>query len=282
MSKEAVKSLLRPIARLLVKGRIVPKRIIIEMDGGICSQMHFYLLGRLIEQSGGEKVYFDLEWFDKDGTDDENRFARNFDLLKIFPSLEFRRQKKGFVRKIYNSLFYRFLDYREFRCTPDSVKTFKAPLYIDGYFNETEEFFKDFPTVFKIDPSLLPEDNKSLYERIKAAESGKGACAVHIRRGDLAKPHPVYGNPLTPADIVEKFNEMRRRNGEGIRYFVFSDEPDWFRDNVATELKDFDVTIADVNGSDRGWCDLILMTQCRHHIKSQGSMGKYAEYLSRR
>ncbi|MEG2514553.1 MAG: alpha-1,2-fucosyltransferase, partial [Bacteroidaceae bacterium] len=69
--------------RLIKIGIISPKTILL-MDGGVCSQMHQYLIGQLFEERGF-RVLYDLSFYEEWGTDLNFKFVRNFDLLKAFP-----------------------------------------------------------------------------------------------------------------------------------------------------------------------------------------------------
>ena len=66
--------------------------IILRMDGGICSQISFWALGKFYAESGFQ-VKFDMSWFIKNGLDTDGKFARNFDFCKLFPELKIRAAK---------------------------------------------------------------------------------------------------------------------------------------------------------------------------------------------
>lgn len=77
----------KSLYRKAVKHRLIAPQVIVLMDGGVCSQMHQYLLGRIFE-NGGHKVLYDLSFYEEWGTDMDYQFVRNFDLLKAFPYLK--------------------------------------------------------------------------------------------------------------------------------------------------------------------------------------------------
>ena len=72
----------KSLYRKAVKHRLIAPQVIVLMDGGVCSQMHQYLLGRIFE-NGGHKVLYDLSFYEEWGTDMNYQFVRNFDLLSI-------------------------------------------------------------------------------------------------------------------------------------------------------------------------------------------------------
>ena len=52
----------KSLYRKAVKHRLIAPQVIVLMDGGVCSQMHQYLLGRIFE-NGGHKVLYDLSFY---------------------------------------------------------------------------------------------------------------------------------------------------------------------------------------------------------------------------
>lgn len=269
------------MARMWIKHNFLPEEIIIKMDGGICSQMHFYLIGVILAEKGNN-VSFDLKWFDTEGKDLDGKFCRNFDLRKIFPALNFRKTENNLIRRIYISAFYRHNDYFGADDNMLAWTGLKAPAYLDGYFKDPEEMYSSlFRKVFHIDTDVL--DSKS-HETLRIIENSKKpgyeTCAVHVRRGDLARYNRAYGDPASIRYFSDSFDKVSSTVNPGnVRFFIFSDEPEWCRKELIPILEGHDIHICDANGSDKGYCDLILMSRCRHLITSQGSMGKYAALL---
>ena len=61
-------------------------KAIILTDGGICSQIAFYVLGKYLEDLGYE-IKYDLTWFKKNGKDCNGVHARNYIMDVAFPEL---------------------------------------------------------------------------------------------------------------------------------------------------------------------------------------------------
>lgn len=277
MIRKFAKQLIARFARYLIKTKLLPDCIILNMDGGICSQMHFYIAGKTIE-SRGQKVIFNLDWYDKVGKDMDGRFCRNFDLLKAFPDLEFSATANRLLIKLYKISFCRHNEYFEDNRKPQ-WPALKSPAFILGYFKETDEMFgKIFTDTFCPCAELPDRDNRDIYGKIETYEAERGTCGIHVRRGDLARSLDAYGTPVT-ADYFEKSCREVTKETPGVKFYMFSDEPEWCRQNLMPLLRIYDIEICDINGSDKGWCDLILMSRCRHQISSQGSMGRYAALL---
>ena len=94
----------RSLYRKAILKHLIAPEIVVLMDGGICSQMHQYLLGRFFAQKG-YKVSYDLSFYRTWGTDLTHRFVRNFDLLKAFPYIEITKAS-DFKISVYKERFY--------------------------------------------------------------------------------------------------------------------------------------------------------------------------------
>lgn len=263
MIKKICQKLFRPL---------LADEVTIVTDGGVCSQMHFYLMGEMLRRRGA-RVSFDMRWFRKHGIDLDGRFVRNFDLLRCFPYLS-QRECRGVKRLLMRKLFRQHHDY--FKSTDTDWVNTVAPAYLTGYYHDPQEMYTEvFRQVFHLDPEqILDPQNLDMLRTIRSA--GPDAVAVHVRRGDLANFHIGYGNPATARYFTEAVRTICDTAPDA-RFFIFSDEPDWVRANLMDIFPGG--TVVDINGSDRGYMDLTLMAQCHHHITSKGSLGKYAAML---
>lgn len=282
MIKNLIKKSVGRVGIGLHKAGLLPDQIVLYVDGGICSQMHFYLVGEML-RTRGNRVIYDLQWFRDNGMDGDGRFCRNFDLLRLFPGLKFPRIKTKLHRKLYEWSFPYRNDYFDRNADPFAWLDLKGPLYLSGYFHDPEEMFKEyFPRIFRVDTGILTGTNLELLDRIRMAGQSGDACAVHVRRGDLAKYNEAYGNPADVEYFIESMRAVRdfaEEHDRRVKFFIFSDEPDYVINELMPRMEDYDVELSADNGSDKGYCDLVLISQCRHVVTSQGSLGKYGALL---
>ena len=89
---------------LLKRKLLISPKVIVQLDGGICSQMHQYLLGQYYAQQAFA-VRYDLAFYKEWGSDLNNQFVRNFDLLRAFPYLEFKEASTLAV-DVYRKRYY--------------------------------------------------------------------------------------------------------------------------------------------------------------------------------
>lgn len=261
--------------RLLELGLVSPK-VVALLDGGICSQMHQFILGHLYEEKG-YKVEYDLSFYDEFGVDLNNRFVRNFDLLKAFPYLSLKKASKSIVKIYKLEYFYRGNNTGK-RIDDFSFLEMKPPLYLGGYYHlPAKVWLPAFKKLFRLSPEVLDLQNNEICTRIDKYPS---SVAVHVRRGDLKVELFDYGKPATN-DYFENAIHYLKENTDSPYFFFFSDEPEWVEKELipALKLSKSECEVLHANGSDRGYMDLYLIAHCKHQITSKGTLGKYGALL---
>ena len=272
--KKVVKHFIRMTYEFLVFLKICKPMIIVRVDGGVCSQMHQYLLGFLFNKKG-YKVKYDLTWYKEFGMDMNNKDVRNFDLLKAFPKLDF---------EVVNDISLKF--YRHFYCYqgnyPQSNNkdwvNLTPPVLMSGYYADPENLYSVFfQEVFRIDTNVLDEANLIIYQKIDSSLS----AAIHVRRGDLAIETVVsYGVPVS-LDYFKKSIDYLRKKKQVSLFYLFSDDKKYLTDKLIpfVKLEECEYTIVQ-NGADKGYVDMILMSKCNYIVTSKGTLGKYAALLN--
>ena len=79
--------------------------VILKVAGGFTDQILTYVVGKYIEIKYNRIVKYDLGWYKFHGMDDYNLNKRNFDLLNVFPNLDFNVATKE-EASLYRNLFY--------------------------------------------------------------------------------------------------------------------------------------------------------------------------------
>lgn len=242
------------------------KFVIIKMDGGLCSQMHFYMIGKMIEEKG-IKVKYNIDFFKYYGLDVDGKFSRNFDLLKAFPNIDFE------IASRWSYLLYTSFSYKTSILDMNHIN---PPMLLNGYYEDSDGFYDRFFKIFFLDEKLLDNANKEMLEYIKTKAN---SVAIHVRRGDLSGFNPTYGPPVDYNYFNRAIAFVEGHTTKG-HYFIFSDDTTWVREHLIEKLNiDTNYTVVDINGSDKGYMDLFLMASCNHQISSKGSFGKYAGFL---
>lgn len=139
---------------------------------------------------------------------------------------------------------------------------FTSPQYLEGLTAELKtEFVCRMPATGK---------NADLLARISSCN----AVCVHIRRGDyVIKQNRNTYLVCTPQYYENAAKEMLRRAPNAI-FFVFSDDIQWVRENVA-----MDGTVVYVDYNNPAFEDMRLMCACRHFILSNSTFSWWAQWL---
>ena len=263
MRKKALKFiclLFQSISWLAVKLHIIRPIVVICVDGGICSQMLAYIRGQYYAQHG-IPVYYNTRWFETNGMDNFGKFTRPFELLDAFPKLDFPQLSR------FKTAFYRhFMRYEyENNVMPD-WETLTRSVYLSLYpeFRSNDDFMELFSKYFEA--NTWKPNCKSLN-----VENDIISCGVHIRKGDMtdwnALPESYFINSV-------KYVQKKYKN---VKFFFFSDEPDWVSTHIVPQLEDvaYEIIIGNM-----GYEDLKLCAQCDVIVASQGTMGRFAGLMN--
>ena len=254
---------------------IAKRKIIVKMDGGISSQMHQYLLGRMYSEKG-YSVEYDLRWFSRYGKDQFGNFERNFELQKAFPYLDFK-PANSLECMVYSRCFSTRSNY--FDHTNEDVFLFDItpPKYLGDYYRTPKEFWTNYQNYFRVNPEILGEQ-KTLFDEIKQNRQSVG---IHVRMGDLKDYSIAYGAPASPEYFQKAMDYISQKIEQPFFYF-FSDEPELVENKLlkALSVPSNSYQIISTNGSDRGYFDLFLISACAHQITSKGSLGKFGALLN--
>ena len=264
-----VKLVFTPILIFCFKYKILHPQVIILMGGGICSQIRLFLLGTIYNDKG-LKVTYDCSWFKKNGKDGNGIYARNYDFSKLFPNIKLS-EPSCVIAYLYRLCFSRIND----DCGNNFLYLdFGAPSYIYGYYKEEKTFYSERLRRFlKLNIGILNDENKIILDQIK---SKNNPVAIHVRRGDLAVYYEAYGNPVSYSYFNHAISYLEDKYKD-CYYFIFSDEPLWCKNSLMKYLPlEGSYDIIDINGSELGYFDLILMSSCKHIVATKGSLGKFA------
>ena len=278
MLKHILKAGIRLLAttplKMLYKHHLLKPSVIVKVDGGLCSQMHFYLIGCLF-LSKNCQIEFDLHWFKISGKDSKGEFCRNFDLLKLFPNLPFKKASQ-LKSRLYAILFPHANNYFQ-EDNELAYLNLTPPIYLTGYYKDPDYLYHTlFKQYFTLNKEILDIPNQAIWKQI---EETKDATAIHVRRGDLSTYHPAYGTPCTSSYFSQAIHYLSQRHSPAC-FYIFSDEPEWCKQALIPHLPiNEHYQVVDLNGSDKGYMDLVLMSCCPHQITSQGSLGKFAALL---
>lgn len=253
--------------------------IVARLIGGLGNQFFQYAAGRVLALRHGAVLKldiadfagYDLRPYELDKYPIQAEIASPTD-LQIFDGLGKNGAPAGTRRSGSAGLYYRE---PHFHFDP-AVSGQLPPVYIDGYW-QSARYFHHIADLIRSELTPLAKlepDNEAMLGRIV----NSNAVSVHIRRGDYvtnlvtAKYHGSAS-----LNYYRKAMQWMVERVSDPAFFVFSDDPDWVRDNFRFEGTLVQVT---VNGPDRGFRDVQLMSACKHHILANSSFSWWGAWLN--
>ena len=266
----------RPIGPTDVAGRAAV--ITVRLTGGLGNQMFEYATGRAMALRTGGELRLDPTPIAYPGRHETPRSVA-VDAFNI--SGRIAPATRSPLRRLiaYSPVATRLRDLLPGRVIADRrpltvdqrIRAAHGPATLSGYW-QREEYFADMADVIRADFTLASPPSSS-WTALAEAMAGSGSVGVHVRRGDYvtnARANAHHG--LAGAAYVRAAWEMLPLSGSE-RTFVFSDDPDWCRDNLGF-LPDptFVEGFADYE-------ELVLLSCCHHKIIANSSFSWWAAWL---
>lgn len=262
-------------------------KMVVKVNGGLGNQLFQYAMGRALALRTGAELLLDLRFFALSGAHtprafeldlfrahyeaaDETTLAR-FDPPK--PASRFLRMwKRAFPASDAPSRFAE----RGFPYDP-AVLQLKGAAYIDGYW-QSERYFTDHERTIREDLTFRPALSAMSEALLQQIHDEPNAASLHVRRGDYVN-HPqasAFHGLCEPAYYAAAM-QLLYESTPPSRYFVFSDDIAWARENLAFGAP---VTFVDHNSGNDSWQDMRLMMACRHHVIANSSFSWWGAWLN--
>lgn len=258
--------------------------VIVRIKCGLGNQLFEYVLGRRIALANKSELKLDLSAYDEDSLRGYRLDSFNIDADIASPA-EIARVT-GFDRRGVSGRLWRLcqslkpyhkrsiIAERWYHFDPDVLRV-SGDVYIDGYW-QSEKYFEDIKPVLKEELTFknAPDAvNQALISRIANTSS----VCLHVRRGDYVTDPSVrerFG-VCTPDYYYSGIDILKSRL-DNPELFVFSDDPDWVKANLRTDCP---TTYVTHNGPEKDCEDLLLMSQCKHHIIANSSFSWWGAWL---
>jgi hypothetical protein len=257
--------------------------IITRLIGGLGNQMFQYAAGLALAKQHGVELTVDLGGFDQYSL---RRYSLAHFALEPRPapqdalstagssSLIARLRRKlgigyGCAYTIYRETSLRFNN--EFKKLPNNT-------YLDGYW-QCEAYFSEFTDAVR-QAFAFRTPASGINAEWLAHIRGANAIAIHVRRGDYAnnpKTFQVHG--LCSLDYYHQAAlYMEQHANEAPEFFIFSDDPDWAKENLKLDHPMHFVTH---NNAETDYEDLRLMSACKHQIVANSTFSWWGAWLAK-
>jgi Glycosyl transferase family 11 len=147
--------------------------------------------------------------------------------------------------------------------------------YVGGW--HSEKYFIDIKDIilntFQFNLQNVGMENLQVLEHIKKTNS----ISVHVRRGDFIDTNNFskLGTVCTLNYFLKAIEKMRSLV-ENPHFFFFTNDYSW----VKTNFNGTDFSLININTKFDSWKDMFLISNCSHHINSNGSFSWWSSWLN--
>jgi hypothetical protein len=258
--------------------------VITRLTGGLGNQMFQYAAGKRLSLVRGVELKLDVRRLQGDSYRkyhlDVFNISEEFATEKEIRELKRRRVSTWLLLPVRNRIGVKFLPpafYAERQYTFEPmVLDLKDNVYLKGRFH-SEKYFEDMAEVIaeKYTLKSLSRKAQELHDEIIDCNS----ISVHVRRGDyVSKPQNLARYGICSFDYYKECMHRVLDTGGALKFYVFSDEPDWVRKNMSFPEDSVFVTRDGLN------CDaeeLFLMSSCRQHVTANSTFSWWGVWLDR-
>jgi len=245
--------------------------VITCLGGGLGNQLFQYAAGRSLAARTGARLMIDDSRIRAPGG-----FGYVLDHLAIDAELVFGRlcgpDAEWFRNATEDQLGFPFFREGSFDYDP-RFETFSAPAILFGFW-QSEKYFQNVAEILRSEfrpIAAASGENARLLDDMARME----AVCVHVRRADNVTTPAATTRACSPGYFSRAMEHIRRKV-RNPRFFVFSDDPAWVRENFTAP----DTAVVDANGPGAADEDLRLMSACRHHIISSSTLSWWGAWLA--
>jgi Glycosyl transferase family 11 len=245
--------------------------VITKLYGGLGNQMFQYAAGLAVARRLDATLFVDTTWFEPRRHPPESPPLRGYELASfgIRAAIPLRTRLSLRLRKP------QIFSESGFRYDPE-IERLSGDVFLDGYWQSYRYFDSIADDVRDAFHATNPRSGaaKELLARI----ADENAIAVHVRRGDYAaNPKLTRKFGLLSREYYHQATALIGRNTGEFDAYVFSDDIDWCRGNLALRAAR---SVAYVSGTDGVHEDMLLMTRCRHHVIANSSFSWWGAWLA--
>ena len=267
-------------------------KILVRLWGGLGNQMYQYALAKKLSILNNDaEIKLDISYFDNYYWPFElNKLNIKASLASKDDIFEFDNgslskkaghlidkipwiRVKDFIRKPFSKVYTE----PKVSFCPE-VLNIRQDVYLKGYWS-SYKYFDDIRNILLDDFSfkeMMNDENKRISELILASDS---SISLHVRRGDyisLPDAKKVFRSPYEDGFYDRAVTEIEKKI-DNPEFFLFSDDPEWVKDNIKIKHKH---TLVNINKKNNNYWDMKLMSLCKHNIIANSTFSWWAAYLN--
>ena len=165
----------------------------------------------------------------------------------------------------------------DYNFRPEYLKSSKGIKFYVGGWHSEKYFFDIKETVinaFQFNLENLGKENLEVLNKVK----GSTSVSVHVRRGDFldANNYSKFGAVCTLNYFLCAIESMKTMV-KNPHFFFFTNDDAWVQSNFVGP----DFTLININKFGDSWKDMFLISNCNHHINSNGSFSWWSAWLNK-
>ena len=263
---------------------------IVNIKNGLGNQMFQYAFGKVLEWKYNTLIYFDLLREDINTPLITDLDVFNIEQIKeIDPLLANRfkpfsvrqfRDNKQYIKYIYYKLRRKFQknklvtepypsQYIELFENLDANK----PIYFLGFW-QNYKYYIGFENRLK---KIFEPKDISFWQSeqtIEIKNNPLNTVSLHYRRGDYLTSGFIVPTTMKYYELAIKKIKAHIDNPF---FYVFTDEPDWFEQNINLDIP---YKLITANSGKDSFKDILLMSLCKHNIIANSSFSWWGAFLN--
>lgn len=262
--------------------------IIAKLSGGLGNQMFQYAFGRRLSLKNNTPLKLDVSELSMPLKGEYTPREYGLNVFSINASIaqedELKKYSKTKFEKIIDfSLLHLPININKLYVREPYFHFFKRALkapkdsYLDGYW-QSEKYFTEIRNTLLNDYSLSAEVSEKTAQLAKEIQNCN-SVSIHVRRGDyisIASNSGLY----EVCDVKYFMTAMDKISAviSNPKFYIFSDDSEWFRQNVKTNYL---VEFVTHNSGKDSFQDIYLMSLCKHNIIANSSFSWWGAWLNK-
>lgn len=257
--------------------------IVAQISAGIGNQLFQYATARAVSLRANLPLRLDLAYYSIQRNRSHRLEAYNLpaspamddDLSPYFSTLHKRRYVRRIAQTI-NTLrpfaWRRIIQEKSAKFDPRLLAV-RRSVYLSGFW-QCERYFEDLASTIRQELTLttpVPDCYRCALAQIEACES----VGLVVRRGDYLNIPNTQG--ICTLEYYRRAIEVITAKAPGRRVFVFSDDIQWCKENLAFEAE---AVFVPNETPERPEEHLRILSKCRHFILANSSYAWWGAWLS--
>ena len=255
--------------------------IIVRLIGGLGNQMFQYATARRLAEKHSTILKLDITVFEQYKL---HRYSLHcFQIWEYLATSDEIKSILGNSQNIINRAKRKFGYSQDNKWLREKYFHFDANILsapnnilLDGYW-QSEKYFSDIADILRREFVVKYQQDYQSKKFCDLIQESQSVC-IHIRRADYVQnqlTNQIHGT--CGSDYYDSCVTYITERISNPHFFVFSDEPEWARENLKLG---YPTTIVDCNDASRNYEDLRLMSQCQHNIIANSTFSWWGAWLN--